>query len=123
MEQSKQPGGKRRGKGPRRSPVKLVPYDRLKLEKREEDTGISLWTGDRGTYVLEPTNKVEVNRPIMRVYQNRKYLTGLFTGRRPGEFSGDMKEVDRKRYLTFRKVDPETLEILERVRVSAGAAA
>lgn len=108
---------------PGRSPVRFVPYDRLTLKSREEDTGISHWTGERGVYVMQPTGVVEVNRPVMRVYLNRKYFTGLFTGKRPGEFSGDLKEPDRKRYLTFRKVDPETLEIVERVRLSVGKVA
>lgn len=101
-----------------RRPVKLVPYDRLTLKNREEDTGISHWTGERGYYVLQPTGVQQVNRPVMQVYLNRKYFSGLFTSRRSGEFSADLKEVDRKRYLRFRKVDANTLEILERVPVS-----
>jgi hypothetical protein len=100
----------------KRQTVRLVPYDRLTLEQREE--GLSMWKGEKGIYVIERTGEVKPGRPVSRVYLNRKYLSGLFPGKRLGEYSADLKEVDGKKYLTFRPVGDALIEVYERVRAA-----
>lgn len=105
--------------GARRRTV-LVPYDRLSCIHRDDKT--SHWQGERGTYVFESSGVVEARKPIQRVYLNRKYFTGLFTSRREGEYSGDIKDLDGKHYLVFKVVSRDMVDIFERVAASASAA-
>ena len=95
---------------------KLVKFDTLKKESQRDTC--SVWKGEKGVYVFENTNEVEVRRPIRRVYLNRTYFTGLFRSRKPGEYLGDIKEPEGKKYLVFRVMGEEQLEILEKVSVA-----
>jgi len=94
---------------------KLVRYDSLRKEEQRETC--SVWKGDRGIYVFENTGEVQVKKPIRKVYLNRTYFTGLFRGRKAGEFLGDIKEPEGKKYLVFRVVDEEQVEIYQREQV------
>jgi len=95
---------------------KLLRFDTLKKEEQRETC--SVWKGEKGIYVFENTGEVEVKRPIRKVYLNRTYLTGLFRSRKPGEYLGDIKEPEGKKYLLFRVMSEEQLDILERVSVA-----
>jgi len=91
----------------------LVRYD--SLTKQEQRETCSVWKGEKGVYVFENTNEVEVRKPIRRVYLNRTYFTGLFRGRKQGEFLGDIKEPEGKKYLVFKVMGETQVEILQRV--------
>ena len=104
----------RRGKG--RQNRKLVRYDSLTKQEQRQDC--SIWKGERGVYVFENTGEVEVKRPIRKVYLNRTYFTGLFRGRKQGEYLGDIKEPEGKKYLLFRVKGESEMEILARVVVN-----
>jgi len=95
---------------------KLVKFDTLK--KSEQRDTCSVWKGERGVYIFENTGEVEVRRPIRRVYLNRTYFTGLFRSKNKGEYLGDIKEPEGKKYLVFRVMGEEQLEILEKVAVA-----
>jgi site-specific DNA-adenine methylase len=66
-------------------------------------------------YVFENTGETEVRRPIRKVYLNRTYFTGLFRSRKQGEYLGDIKEPEGKKYLLFRVKGESEMEILARV--------
>ena len=92
---------------------KLVRYD--SLTKQEQRETCSVWKGEKGVYVFENTGETEVRRPIRKVYLNRTYFTGLFRGRKQGEYLGDIKEPEGKKYLLFRVKGESEMEILARV--------
>lgn len=94
---------------------RLVEFDRLKKESQDEK--VSMWKGDRGVYVFEPTGNLEPQRPIRKVYLNRTYMTGLFKSRKPSEFLGDLKGPEGKKYLLFRVLDRDTLVIFEKAEI------
>lgn len=103
--------GKGGGKpGGRKKPLTL--FDRLVKESQEE--GKSMWKGDRGIYVFESTGEVGSRKPIRKVYLNRAYLTGLFPSRKADQYTGDIKEVDRKVYLLFKVSGADSMEIYSR---------
>lgn len=87
----------------------LELFDRLTKEEQKE--GHSLWRGEKGTYVFEATGEIEAKRPVRKVYLNRTYLTGLFKSRNIGEYTGDIKEPEGKRYLVFRLLGKECMEV------------
>lgn len=97
---------------------RMVPYDTIK--KTMQDEKISMWTGEKGTYVFESVPVKVAGKPVAKVYLNRTYLSGLFKTKRPQEFSADVKEIDRRRYLTFRLTGQDTCDIFERVPIGAG---
>jgi hypothetical protein len=101
-----------RGRAKRR----LVMFD--KLTKQEQRETCSVWQGEKGVYIFENTNEVEVRKPIRKVYLNRTYFTGLFRSRKSGEYLGDIKEPEGKKYLLFRVIGETQLEILEKVSVA-----
>lgn len=89
-----------------------VLYDELsKLEEREDCT---LWRGEKGTYVFEAVKECGENKPVRRVYLNRKYLSGLFSTKVKSEFSGDIKQADSRVYLVFKVVSPELIKVYEK---------
>jgi hypothetical protein len=100
----------------RRSRSKVVPFDTIK--KTMQDEKVSMWQGEKGTYVFESVPVKVAGKPVAKVYLNRTYLSGLFKTKRPQEFSADVKEVDRRRYLTFRLTGQDTMDIFERVPVA-----
>lgn len=91
---------------------RLELFDRLTMTEKKETH--SLWRGDRGTYVFEPTGEIGVKKPVRKVYLNRTYLTGLFKSKTVGEYSGDIKEPEGKRYLLFRVVGRQNMEVYVR---------
>jgi hypothetical protein len=96
----------------KRSRRSRVLYDRLK--KVEDRQDCTLWSGDKGLYVFERIDQVGQGRPVRRVYLNRQYFTGLFKTRDSKEYSGDIKSIDDKRYLVFKLVDKDQIDIFER---------
>lgn len=90
----------KRRTGPRPRAV-LEPYDTLRLQKREDTT--SVYEGEKGVYVFERAAEFAVGKPVMRVYLNRQYLTGLFKAKGGEDYSGDIKGIDGKQYLLFRR--------------------
>jgi hypothetical protein len=96
-----------------KQPSKLVPFDVLKKTSQDEKT--SLWQGSKGTYVFESVPTISAGQPIKWVYLNRQYLSGLFKTKKPSDFSADVKEPDRRRYLIFRVVGADAMEVLERL--------
>lgn len=94
---------------------RAVPFDRI--TKKMQDEKVSLWEGEKGTYVFEGVPVPGAGKPIKKVYLNRQYLSGLFKTKKPMEFSADVKEPDRRRYLVFRVTGSDTMEIFERVPV------
>jgi site-specific DNA-adenine methylase len=95
---------------------KLVRYDSLTKQEQRQDC--SIWKGERGVYVFENTGEIEVKRPICRIYLNRTYFTGLFRSKKRGEYLGDIKEPEGKKYLLFRVKGESEMEILARVVVN-----
>jgi hypothetical protein len=93
----------------RRSKRERVLYDRL--QKTEDRSDHTLWTGERGVYVFKQVEAVEARRPVRQVFLNRTYLTGLFKTKVKDEYSGDLKEVDSRVYLVFKVVGPDAIEI------------
>lgn len=98
-----------------RKRIALLHYDTLRKQEQREDH--SVWKGERGIYVFENTNNTEPKKPIRRVYLNRTYFSGLFRTKRVGEFSGDLKEPEGKKYLVFRLKGSDEVEILSKVGV------
>lgn len=85
------------------------------IEREFKDSEISKWKGNKGLYVFKTTGENKVNRPITQVYLNRQYMTGLFKSKKNDEYTGDIKEVDRKRYLIFKVIENGKIDIFERV--------
>jgi hypothetical protein len=94
----------------------LIPFDTLKLLKRD-DQG-SGWEGQKGYYYFKPVDKVGARQPIRQVYLNRKYLTGLFDTKKKGVYFGDMKLPDGKKYLQFQVQGEGSIRIFERVQTT-----
>lgn len=93
---------------------KLVLYDTLK--KRVKENGLSIWNGEKNKkYIFKSTGDIKENRPLTYVYIGQNYLTGLFKTRESGIFSGDIKEIDGKRYLLFKVIGENEIKIYEKV--------
>jgi len=89
-----------------------VLYDRLsKVAEKESST---VWSGEKGTYIFEAVKEYGSNKPVRRVYLNRKYMTGLFGTKDKTEYSGDLKQVDSRVYLVFKLCSPEIIEVFEK---------
>jgi hypothetical protein len=99
-----------------RTKVRLVEFDRLKKESQDEKT--SRWKGDKGVYVFESLETMGVNKPVKKVYLNRQFMSGLFKTKKVGEYSADLKEPDRRRYLLFRLRGSAEMEVWEKVQAS-----
>lgn len=90
---------------------KRVLWDSLTREKKEKD--FSVWIGERGRYFFKHLESKGNNKksklPIVQVYLNRQYLTGLFPTNRKNEYSGDIKTNSEKQYLVFSIVNVNKL--------------
>jgi len=89
---------------------KLVLFDSLHREKKEDT--FSVWAGKQGRYFFKHLEQDgSGKRPVAQVYLNRKYLTGVFPAKKPGEFSGDIKQDGQKEYLLLQVKGKRELEI------------
>lgn len=95
---------------------KLVLYDSLTKESKEKD--ITIWTGEKGKYIFKSFGEIKAKKPISQVYLNRSYLTGIFKSKISGQYTGDIKEIDKKRYLLFKVVNDKKIDIFEKVEGS-----
>lgn len=98
----------------RKKRSKLVLLDRL--TRTMQDEKVSKWQGENlGWWVIERMETRAVGKPIARLYLNRQFLSGVFVTRDPKEYSADMKEADRRRYLVLRSTGHDSMEVWERV--------
>ncbi len=98
----------------RKKRSRLVLLDRL--TKTMQDEKVSKWQGEKmGWWVIERQEPRAVGKPIARLYLNREFLSGVFVTRDPKEYSADMKEPDRRRYLVLRSTGHDSMEVYERV--------
>lgn len=88
-----------------------VPFDSLAKVRDMEDTGGSIWTGKRGTYIIRHIERPAVRRPVARVMLNSQYLTGLFRTRQKTVYSADIKAGEGKVYLLFHIVGEGKIDI------------
>ena len=99
--------------------TRLVLLDRL--TKKMQDEKVSKWDGEKmGTWVFEPAPVRAVGKPIARLYLNREFISGVFVTKNPKEYSADLKEADRRRYLLLRTLGSDSMEVYERVPEGTG---
>lgn len=113
MEPMEKGSGKSKFKGRRKK--KLIPFDNLKLLKKDEQG--SGWEGQKGYYYFKPVEKIGARQPVRQVYLNRKYLTGLFDTNKKGIYFGDMKEPDGKVYLQFQVLGEGFIRVFKKIPV------
>lgn len=92
---------------------KLILFD--SITKKSQDEKVSIWIGEKGTYVFKRFEKSGINSPISQVFLNRNYLTGVFKTKQVGIYSGDIKQNEKKRYILFKVIDQDKIEIFEKV--------
>jgi hypothetical protein len=98
---------------------KLVLFD--KLQRKTKENGLSTWAGEKNKkYIFKINDQVKQNSPVTLVFIGQKYFTGIFKTKEKDTYSGDIKEIDGKRYLLF-KVTGESknkIEIYEKVALN-----
>jgi hypothetical protein len=98
---------------------KLVLFD--KLQRKTRENGLSTWTGEKNKkYIFKRNEQATGNLPLTFVFIGQKYFTGIFKTKEKDVYSGDIKEIDGKRYLLF-KVTGESkdkIEIYEKVALN-----
>lgn len=87
----------------------LADFDTLQREKKSE--GGSVWKGKRGLYIIRHLDKHGEHLPIAKVILNNEFLTGLFRTKNNAIFSGDMELEGKKRFLLFKMVASEKMEV------------
>ena len=92
---------------------KLILFDSITRKSKNEK--VSVWSGELGIYLFSSAKKIGAHSPVSQVFLNRKYLTGVFRTKDSLIFSGDIKEIDRKRYLLFKVTGQDKIEIFEKV--------
>lgn len=91
---------------------KVLPvFDKLTKIKKENEC--SLWKGEKGEYVFKAVPKKNERSPFKQIYLNRKYFTGLWPTRKGNSYKGDIRELDKKRYLLFVITGDDELTIFE----------
>lgn len=83
------------------------------IERRSKDEEGSVWQGAAGRYVfshLQP-NTAGRREPIANVILNNRFLTGLFQSSRSNVFTGDMKDAGRRRFMVFKVVSADKMEV------------
>lgn len=81
---------------------------------RKDDEG-SIWQGEKGIYIIrhieqpKPAGRRRV--PLAKVILNHKFLTGLFASRKVEIYTGDVKDGSRKRFMLFKVIDAQQMEI------------
>jgi len=97
---------------------KLVLFD--SLQRKTKENGLSTWTGEKNKkYIFKRNEKATGNLPLTFVFIGQKYLTGIFRTKENDVYSGDIKEIDGKRYLVFKVTGEkkDKIEIFEKVSV------
>jgi hypothetical protein len=93
---------------------RLKIFDILAKEKKWPDW--SKWIGqDNDVYIFKHSNDPDTKKPIAWVYRNRKYLTGLFLTKKPGQYSGDLKTNNKRIFLLFKVISGDKINIYESV--------
>ena len=87
----------------------LSDFDTLQREKKSE--GGSVWKGERGLYIIRHMEKQGEHLPVAKVILNNEFLTGLFKTKNAAIFSGDTKQEGRKRFLLFKVLAAEKIEV------------
>jgi hypothetical protein len=94
---------------------KLKLVDTLIRKAKKENS--SIWQGKSGsTYVFKHLEQSDEKKrmPIVQVYKDRQYYTGLFRTKEPTEFSGDVKYPDGKKYLIFQVAGKEKMQVFQK---------
>lgn len=96
---------------------RLVVYDKLKFDSRNDEARHTKWRGDNGVYLVKTAEVRGPHSPVAQVFLNRVYMTGLFRTKDPGTFSADLKDefTGNRRYLVFKKESETELAIYEKV--------
>ncbi len=94
----------------------LILFDSLQMKTKEN--GLSIWSGEKNKkYVFKRNHQAGKNKPITLVFIGQKYLTGLFRTKDNNIYSGDIKEIDGKRYLMFKITGENEIKIYEKVQL------
>lgn len=88
---------------------RLADFDTLQREKKSE--GGSVWKGERGLYIIRHMEKQGEHLPVAKVILNNEFLTGLFKTKNTAIFSGDTKQEGGKKFLLFRVLAADKMEI------------
>jgi len=93
----------------------LILIDTILRKEKKEDS--SLWTNSQGEVYFFEHIKADnkKNLPLVKVYKDRQYLTGLFRTKKADEFSGDIKLPDGKEYLVFKVMSAERMQVFKKV--------
>jgi len=82
---------------------------------RKDDDG-SIWQGEKGIYIIrhleqpKPAGKRK-KVPLAKVILNHQFLTGLFASKKLEIYTGDVKEGSRRRFMLFKMIDAQQMEI------------
>jgi len=87
----------------------LADFDTLQREKKSE--GGSVWKGKRGLYIIRHMEKQGERLPVAKVILNNEFLTGLFKTKNTAIFSGDARLEDGKKFLLFRVLAADKMEV------------
>ena len=93
----------------------LVLLDTLTRKTKKENS--SVWQGETGSiYIFKhiENDPAKKRMPIVQVYRDRQYYTGLFRTKEPTEFSGDVKYPDGKKYLIFQVAGKEKMQVFSK---------
>ena len=96
----------------RKKKIRFVLYDELKFQRRN-DEGFSWYEGNRGNYLIQRANVSGKNKPVAKMFLNRKYLTGIFRTPDANSFSGDIKQGKRRVFLKI-EFTGQSLKLLEK---------
>lgn len=84
------------------------------IKRIRKDAEGSIWQGEKGIYIIrhiEPNPTAKRKVPLAKVILNHNFLTGLFASRKLEIYTGDVKEGKRRRFMLFKVVDAERMEI------------
>ncbi len=93
----------------------LVLLDTLTRKTKKENS--SVWQGETGSiYIFKhiENDPAKKRMPIVQVYRDRQYYTGLFRTKESNKFSGDIKLPDRKKYLLFQMAGKTKMKIFQK---------
>lgn len=79
-----------------------------------KDSDGSIWQGDRGLYIIRHIEAKAGGKhkiPLAKVILNHQFLTGLFASKRQDVFTGDVMESGRKRFMVFKVVSADKMDI------------
>jgi len=99
--------------GKQRVQKELILFDSISRKSKGEK--VSFWIGNQGDYLFKSSEKLGTMSPVSQVYLNRKYFTGIFRTKNKDIYSGDIKEIDKKRYLLFKVIDKDKINIYEKI--------